>query len=157
MHRLLDALKRIMELPIKKKRPLVQRSTPIVLEEKPPSVALEPTDEEAQYLTYFTDYCDKRDDFVEYRSKFPDDFDLTFQTKHNIKIGMSSMENLGQIQEENIKEENIQEENIQEEKGNHLKNKSTINENVTESADLFYSVYIPKDRISLPRYASSVT
>jgi len=137
MHRLLDALKRIMEAPIKKKRPLVQRSVPIVIKEKPPSVALEPTEEEAQYLTYFTDYCDKRDDFVEYRSKFPDDFDLTFQ-KRNIETERENLE-------------------LQEEKGNRPKNKSTINENVTESANLFYSVKIPKGHISLPRYASSVT
>lgn len=82
MHRLLDALKRIMEPPTRKKRPLIRRSAPITTKTKPPSRLPKPTDEEAQYLAFFTDYC-RRDDFVTYRSKFPDDFDLTFQSKRD--------------------------------------------------------------------------
>jgi len=80
MLRLLDALKRIMEPPSRKKRLLVRRSIPIMTTTKPPSRLLKPTDEEVQYLTFFTNYC-RHDDFVTYRSKFPDDFDLTFQSK----------------------------------------------------------------------------
>lgn len=41
-------------------------------------MALEPTEEEMQYLTFFTDYC-KTEDFTTYRPQFPDDFDLTFK------------------------------------------------------------------------------
>ncbi|EFN60791.1 Coiled-coil domain-containing protein 37, partial [Camponotus floridanus] len=77
MHRLLDALKHIMEPPSKKKRPLNRRSMPITVKTTPPSLPPKPTDEEIQYLTFFTDYC-KHNDFVTYRSKLPDDFDLTF-------------------------------------------------------------------------------
>lgn len=75
MHRLLDSLKRIMEPPKKKKRPLNRRSVPIALKIKPPSLALKPTDEEIQYLTFFTDYC-KHNDLITYRSKLPDDFGI---------------------------------------------------------------------------------
>ncbi|XP_025996095.1 cilia- and flagella-associated protein 100 isoform X2 [Solenopsis invicta] len=82
MHRLLDALKRIMEPPTRKKRSLIRRSVPITVKTKPLLRLPKPTDEEAQYLTFFTDYC-KHDDFVTYRSKFPDDFDLTFQSKRD--------------------------------------------------------------------------
>lgn len=82
MHRLLDALKRIMEPPARKKRPLVRRSEPVAARVRPPSRLLTPTDEEAQYLTFFTDYC-RRDDFVAYRSRFPDDFDLTFEGRRD--------------------------------------------------------------------------
>ncbi|XP_025073626.1 cilia- and flagella-associated protein 100-like [Pogonomyrmex barbatus] len=82
MHRLLDALQRIMDMPTRKKRPLIRRSVPIVTKIKPPLQPSKPTDEETEYCTFFTDYC-KRDDFITYRSKFPDDFDLTFQSKHN--------------------------------------------------------------------------
>lgn len=82
MHKLLNALKRIMEPPRRKKRPLIRRSVPITTKTRLPSRLLKPTDEEVQYLTFFTDYC-KRDDFVTYRSKFPDDFDLTFQSKRD--------------------------------------------------------------------------
>ncbi|XP_072763361.1 cilia- and flagella-associated protein 100-like [Anoplolepis gracilipes] len=77
MHRLLDALNRIMEPPTKKKRPLSRRSMPIAVKTKPLLLLPKPTDEEIQYLTFFTDYC-KHNDFVTYRSKLPDDFDLTF-------------------------------------------------------------------------------
>lgn len=41
-------------------------------------MALEPTEEEMQYLTFFTNYC-KTEDFTTYRPQFPDDFDLTFK------------------------------------------------------------------------------
>nr|XP_012216499.1 PREDICTED: coiled-coil domain-containing protein 37-like [Linepithema humile] len=82
MHRLLDALKRIMEPPARKRRPLIRRSAPVVAKIKPPPVALKPTTEEAQYLAFFTDYC-RRDDFVAYRARFPDDFDLTFRRKRD--------------------------------------------------------------------------
>lgn len=156
MHRLLDALKRIMEPPARKKRPLIQRSAPVVVKVKPPPVAARPTDEEAQYLTYFTDYC-KRDDFVAYRSEFPDDFDLTFQSRRvdteiETIIGKSISEEpallpfIGEEPDSGEREED---------------NHSIVIENVTESADLLENnscVYIPKDRISLTRYdASSVT
>lgn len=80
MHRLLADLKRIMEPPVKKKRPLTQRSAPIVTLAKPEAVSPKPTSEEADYLTFFTDYC-KHLDFTAYRSQFPDDFDLTFRSK----------------------------------------------------------------------------
>ncbi|XP_011698548.1 PREDICTED: coiled-coil domain-containing protein 37-like [Wasmannia auropunctata] len=82
MHRLLDALKRIMEPPTKKKRPLIRRSVPITAKMRLPSRLPKPADEEVQYLTFFTDYC-KRDDFITYLSKFPKDFDLTFQSKRD--------------------------------------------------------------------------
>jgi len=85
MHRLLDALKRLMEPPASKKRPLIRRSVPIITKLKPPLLSPKPTDEEIQYLTFFTDYCRLRDDFVTYRSKFPDDFNLTFQSKRDDK------------------------------------------------------------------------
>ncbi|XP_076657328.1 cilia- and flagella-associated protein 100 [Halictus rubicundus] len=80
MHRLLDSLKRVMEPPAIKSRPLVWRSEPATQRARatpPPPV---PTDEEWQYLTFFTNYCHD-EDFTEYRVKFPDDFDLTFQSK----------------------------------------------------------------------------
>lgn len=79
MHRLLNALKRIMEPPTKKKRLLSRRSVPITMKTKPPSLPPKPA-EEIQYLTFFTDYC-KHNDFVTCRSKLPDDFDLTFLNK----------------------------------------------------------------------------
>ncbi|XP_018403544.1 PREDICTED: cilia- and flagella-associated protein 100-like [Cyphomyrmex costatus] len=82
MHRLLDALKRVMEPPASKKRPLNRRSVPITTKIKPPLHLPKPTDKEVQYLTFFTDYC-RHDDFVTYRSKFPDDFNLTFQSKRD--------------------------------------------------------------------------
>lgn len=75
MHRLLDALKRIMEPPAKKKRLLTRRSVPTTVKTKPLLLQPKPTDEEIQYLTFFTDYC-KHNDFVAYRSKLPDDFDI---------------------------------------------------------------------------------
>ncbi|XP_020292521.1 cilia- and flagella-associated protein 100-like isoform X2 [Pseudomyrmex gracilis] len=80
MHRLLADLKRIMEPPAKKKRPLTRRSAPIVTLAKPEAVSPKPTSEEVDYLTFFTDYC-KHEDFTAYRSEFPDDFDLTFRSK----------------------------------------------------------------------------
>lgn len=52
---------------------------PITTKMRPPSRLPKPTDEEAQYLTFFTNYC--KNDFVTYRSKFPDDFDLIYQSK----------------------------------------------------------------------------
>ncbi|XP_029162095.1 cilia- and flagella-associated protein 100-like [Nylanderia fulva] len=78
MHRLLDALKRIMEPPTKKKRPLSRRSVPLTVKTKPPSLPPKATDEEIQNLEFFTNYCKQRNNFVTYRSKLPDDFDLTF-------------------------------------------------------------------------------
>ncbi|EZA61449.1 Coiled-coil domain-containing protein [Ooceraea biroi] len=145
MLRLLDELKRIMEPPPRKKRPLIQRSAPAALRAKPPSLPPQPTDEEAQYLTFFTDYC-KRDDFVAYRSKFPDDFDLTFQSKRR---GDAEVEATTSNEAPSNREQEQEEDN-----------KATIIENVTESVDLFENsscVYVRKDRISLTRYASSVT
>ncbi|OAD53367.1 Coiled-coil domain-containing protein 37 [Eufriesea mexicana] len=85
MHRLLASLKRAMEPPPVKMRPLMWRSIPKSqrLKEVPPP--LEPTEEEMQYLTFFTSYC-KQEDFTTYRSQFPDDFDLTFQDKRGESI-----------------------------------------------------------------------
>ncbi|KAG6794531.1 cilia- and flagella-associated protein [Apis mellifera caucasica] len=78
MHRLLASLKRIMEPPPTKKRPMMWRSIPKTYRLKGVAMALEPTEEEMQYLTFFTDYC-KTEDFTTYRPQFPDDFDLTFK------------------------------------------------------------------------------
>ncbi|XP_076235040.1 cilia- and flagella-associated protein 100 [Calliopsis andreniformis] len=80
MYRLLAAMKRIMEPPVTKGRPLTWRSRPTVqkVKAKPPPPV--PTDEEMQYLTFFTKYC-PQEDFTEYRSQFPDDFDLSFQPR----------------------------------------------------------------------------
>ncbi|KAI4491877.1 hypothetical protein M0804_003269 [Polistes exclamans] len=80
MHQLLDALTRIMQMPIISKRQLKWRSTPIYEKMEKVASYVEPTEEEMQYLTFFTNYC-KHEDFTKYQSKFPDDFDLTFQTK----------------------------------------------------------------------------
>lgn len=80
MHRLLADLKRIMEPPVKKKRPLTPRSPPVVTWTRPEAVSPMPTSKEADYLAFFTDYC-KHEDFTEYRSEFSDDFDLTFRSK----------------------------------------------------------------------------
>ncbi|XP_033336263.2 cilia- and flagella-associated protein 100 [Megalopta genalis] len=80
MHRLLDALKRVMEPPAIKSRPMVWRSEPTTQRAKPTPPPPVPTDEEWQYLTFFTNYC-HQEDFTEYRARFPDDFDLTFQPK----------------------------------------------------------------------------
>ncbi|KAG7210422.1 hypothetical protein KM043_011954 [Ampulex compressa] len=80
MHRLLGALKRIMEPPATKRRQIMWRSTPVQQKAKPTPPPPEPTDEEMQYLTFFTDYC-KQKNFSAFRSQFPDDFDLTFETK----------------------------------------------------------------------------
>ncbi|XP_017884393.1 cilia- and flagella-associated protein 100-like [Ceratina calcarata] len=78
MHRLLASLKRVMEPPVTKRRPLMWRSTPRFQRAKAKPPPPEPTEEEANYLTFFTNYC-KQEDFIAYRSLFPDDFDLTFQ------------------------------------------------------------------------------
>lgn len=82
---MLASLKRAMEPPPEKMRPLMWRSIPKSqrLKEVPPPP--EPTEEEMQYLTFFTSYC-KQEDFTTYRSQFPDDFDLTFQDKRGESI-----------------------------------------------------------------------
>nr|XP_050844610.1 uncharacterized protein LOC127061583 isoform X1 [Vespula vulgaris] len=80
MLQLLDSLIRIMQRPIITKRQLKWRSEPIYKKVKKVASYAEPTEEEMQYLTFFTNYC-KREDFTKYRSKFPDDFDLTFTVK----------------------------------------------------------------------------
>nr|XP_031832991.1 uncharacterized protein LOC116427140 [Nomia melanderi] len=80
MHRLLASLKRVMEPPAIKRRPLVWRSEPASQRAKPAPPPPAPTDEEWQYLTFFTDYCSQQD-FAAYRSRFPDDFDLSFQPR----------------------------------------------------------------------------
>lgn len=85
MHRLLASLKRAMEPPPIKRRPLMWRSIPTSQRIKETSPQLEPTEEEIQYLTFFTNYC-KAEDFVAYRSQFPDDFDLTFQPRRRETI-----------------------------------------------------------------------
>lgn len=95
MHRLLDALKRIMEPPTKKKRPLSRRSVPLTVKTKPPSLLPKTTDEEIQNLEFFTNYCKQRNNFITYRSKLPDDFDLTFQSKYsNIQINATRSNNI---------------------------------------------------------------
>ncbi|XP_015438959.1 PREDICTED: uncharacterized protein LOC107193933 [Dufourea novaeangliae] len=80
MHRLLASLKRVMEPPVIKHRPLTRRSEPATQRVKPTPPPPVPTEEEWQYLTFFTNYC-KQEDFTAYRTEFPDDFDLTFQPK----------------------------------------------------------------------------
>lgn len=110
MHRLLDALKRIMEPPSRKKRPLIRRSVPITTKTRPPSRLPKPTDKEAQYLTFFTDYC-RRNDFVMYRSKFPDDFDLTFQSKRgDIEIEIATFNDVSSSREQMQEKEEEKEE-----------------------------------------------
>lgn len=141
-----------MEPPITKKRPLVRRSAPIVSKMKPVSLLLQPTDEEIQYLTFFTDYC-KRDDFIAYRTKFPDDFDLSFKSK---RAGTSINEATTLVTETITDERSMVEGENDEEK----RNERTNGENVTESTDLFENssyVNVPKDRLSLTHYASSIT
>lgn len=81
MLRLLDSLTRIMQRPIITKRQLKWRSKPIYEKTEKVASYAKPTEEEMQYLTFFTSYC-KLEDFAEYRSKFPDDFDLTFKAKN---------------------------------------------------------------------------
>ncbi|XP_076391290.1 cilia- and flagella-associated protein 100 [Megachile rotundata] len=85
MHRLLDSLKRAMEPPIIKKRPLMWRSVPLGQRVKEIPAPLEPTEEEKQYLAFFTEYC-KDEDFEAYRSLFPDDFDLSFEPRRRETI-----------------------------------------------------------------------
>ncbi|XP_023289730.1 cilia- and flagella-associated protein 100-like [Orussus abietinus] len=80
MNRLLTALKRIMEPPKEKTRQRVFRSSPIKKKVKPIPPPPPPTTEELQYLTYFTNYC-PQDDHNAFRSRFPDDFDLSFSRK----------------------------------------------------------------------------
>lgn len=80
MHRLLSMLKRIMEPPKTKKRPLVRRSTPITARTKLLLPTAQPTVQETRHLEFFTDFC-KCDKSQEYRPKLPDDFDPTFQSK----------------------------------------------------------------------------
>ncbi|XP_077262569.1 cilia- and flagella-associated protein 100 [Temnothorax americanus] len=113
MHRLLDALKRIMEPPATKKRLLIRRSVPITTKARLPSRMPKPTAEEAQFLTFFTDYCG-REDFVAYRSKFPDDFDLTFRRKRDdIEPEVATFNDVSSSREqmrEKEKEEVIEEE-----------------------------------------------
>ena len=86
MHQLVISLQRAMEPPPIKRRPLIWRSTPKSQKLKSIALALEPTEEEMQYLTFFTDYC-KQEDFTAYRAQFPDDFDLTFQNKRSESVG----------------------------------------------------------------------
>ncbi|XP_047345115.1 uncharacterized protein LOC124947255 [Vespa velutina] len=81
MLQLLDSLTRIMKRPTITKRKLKWRSKPIYEKTEKVASYAEPTEEEMQYLTFFTRYC-KHEDFREYRSKFPDDFDLTFKAKN---------------------------------------------------------------------------
>lgn len=112
MHRLLDALKRVMEPPVSKKRSLIRRSVPIITKMKPPPYLPKPTDEEIQYLTFFTDYCRLRDDFVTYRSKFPDDFNLTFQSKRDdieIKTIFDDTSSSREQKQEKEEEEKVEE------------------------------------------------
>ncbi|KAL2725169.1 coiled-coil domain-containing protein 38-like [Vespula squamosa] len=80
MLRLLDSLIRIMQRPIITRRQLKWRSEPIFEKTKRVASYADPTEEEMLYLTFFTNYC-KRDDFTKYRTRFPDDFDLTFKVK----------------------------------------------------------------------------
>lgn len=138
MHRLLDTLKRIMQPPIRKKRPLARRSVPIPPKAKPLAPAAHLTNEQIQFLVFFTDHC-KSDDFeAAYRAKLPEDFDLTFQSRDvEPKIDAT----LDQEQEEEKEEEEEME--VKEE---------IVVENVTEFADLFENsscVYIPKKIVSV--------
>lgn len=80
MHQLLSMLKRIMQPPKAKKRPLIRRSAPIVTKAKSLVPLPEPTTQETRHLAFFTDFC-KCENSQAYRSKLPDDFDPTFQGK----------------------------------------------------------------------------
>lgn len=105
MHRLLDALKRIMQPPTKKKRPLIRRSAATPFKAKLSTSPPRPTEEETVYLTFFTNYC-KRDDFQAYRSKFPDDFDLKFHRKcSDIQVELTSDLDTFSNREQNKKEQ----------------------------------------------------
>ncbi|EFN78819.1 Coiled-coil domain-containing protein 37 [Harpegnathos saltator] len=79
MHRLLSMLKRIMQPPKTKKRPLIRRSTPIATKTKLSLPTLQPTAQETRHLVFFTDFC-KCDKSEKYRAKLPDDFDFTFRS-----------------------------------------------------------------------------
>ncbi|KOC69388.1 Coiled-coil domain-containing protein 37 [Habropoda laboriosa] len=107
MHRLLASLKRVMEPPVTKRRPLMWRSTPSIQRAKPIPPPPEPTDEETQFLTFFTNYC-KQEDFTTYRSQFPDDFDLTFQAR---RLDASGSEET--VDEEEEEEEESEEEDYE--------------------------------------------
>ncbi|XP_053998659.1 uncharacterized protein LOC128887143 [Hylaeus anthracinus] len=89
MLRLLASLKRVMEPPTIKMRPLMWRSEPSSQRAKRIPPPPEPTDEEWQYLNFFSNYC-KQEDFATYRSQFPDDFDLTFRTRRRKSIAENS-------------------------------------------------------------------
>ncbi|XP_014489324.1 PREDICTED: coiled-coil domain-containing protein 37-like [Dinoponera quadriceps] len=80
MHQLLSMLKRIMQPPKAKKRPLIRRSAPIVTKAKLSLPPAEPTVQEMRHLAFFTDFC-KCDNSQTHRSKLPYDFDPTFQSK----------------------------------------------------------------------------
>lgn len=95
MYQLLSAMKRIMEPPVQKRQPLMWRSAPLTQKIKAKLAAPVPTDEEMQYLTFFTTYC-KQEDFTKYRSQFPDDFDLSFQPRRRSKSVESEVSELGE-------------------------------------------------------------
>lgn len=80
MRRLLAALVRIMEPPLTKQRKIMYRSAPLELKRKTTPPPTPPSNEELVYLTYFTNYCEK-DDHHDFRSQYPDDFDLTFKPR----------------------------------------------------------------------------
>ena len=80
MHRLLAALKRIMEPPKPRKRQLMCRSTPKQPKPKP-VIQLPPlTEEEKTYLHFFTNFY-PRDDSNAFRDQFPVDFNNFFKAK----------------------------------------------------------------------------
>ncbi|XP_012259009.2 cilia- and flagella-associated protein 100-like [Athalia rosae] len=121
MRRLLAALVRIMEPPITRQRKLMYRSAPVEVKKKVTPPPTPPSNEELVWLTYFTNYCE-RDDHHDFRSQYPDDFDLTFKprgqrgvAKHEVKVE----------DEEEDESENDDEEDDEEQDG--VKNGNELN------------------------------
>lgn len=144
MHRLLDMLKRILESPKRKKRPLVRRSEPVTTRTKLLLGLPKLTNEEIQYLTFFTDCCKR--DFVTYHSKLADDFDLTFQRKYDYNVEATTFNDASSSRVQRLSEKEDEEERLRRE------NECIIIENVTESAHLFENssrTYTRKDIVSV--------
>lgn len=80
MHRLLAALKRVMEPPKPKKRQLMRRSAPKQQKLKTVAPMPPPTEDERQFLNFFTNYC-PQDDHNAFRAQFSDELNLLLKNK----------------------------------------------------------------------------
>ncbi|XP_003400861.1 uncharacterized protein LOC100647161 [Bombus terrestris] len=124
MQRLLVSLQRAIEPPPIKRRPAMRRSTPKTQRLKSIPPPPKPTEQEMQYLIFFTNYC-KQEDFTAYRDQFPDDFDLTFQDKCSESIKSAGSENYRE-----------EEDNSQRDSKSQRESKETLQDfNITENVD----------------------